>query len=267
MVISTAGNLLFTAGAHTSSLAIPSSGTFTLSGFGSYPQTNPVYNAMGQLRGVDLANSMVAGAAATMNGAVGVSTALSSVLTGTSSITSLFSGQNNSIAQQLMQVARIIEARQTLGVTRQIFMVTHGSYDTHSDQLNRQGTLFGQLGPALKSFYDAMAQLGVGNQVTSFTNSDFARTLKPNGGGSDHAWGGHHFVLGGAVKGGLYGAFPSLVPNGADDVTTQGRWLPTTSVDQFGATLASWFGVQSADLASVFPNLSRFSKANLGFMG
>ncbi|WP_374352898.1 DUF1501 domain-containing protein [Chitinimonas sp.] len=266
LAISTAGNQPFAAGLRSSGLAIPASGTFSLAGFGSSPQTNPLFKAMSALRGVDLANSQVAAAAGTMGGAVNASTALASVLSGTSTITSLFTGQNNSLAQQLQQVARIIEARQALGLGRQIFMVTHNGYDTHSDQLNKQGSLFKELGLALKSFYDAMAQLGVANQVTTFTNSDFSRTLKPNAGGSDHAWGGHHLVLGGGVKGGTYGTFPALVNGGVDDVTSQGRWLPTTSVDQYSATLASWFGVQDTDLPSVFPNLGAFPVRNLGFM-
>jgi uncharacterized protein (DUF1501 family) len=267
MAISTSGNLIFTAGARTSGLAIPSSGTFSLAGFGSSPQTNPIFNAMGTLRNADLSNSQVAAAAGTMGAAVGASTALASVLTGTSTVTGLFSGQTNSLAQQLQQVARIIENRAALGLTRQIFLVTHSGYDTHSDQLNKQGSLFKELGLALKSFYDAMNQLGVGNQVTAFTSSDFSRTLKPNAGGSDHAWGAHHLVLGGAVKGGSYGTFPQLVNGGPDDVTSQGRWLPTTSVDQYAATLATWFGVQASDLPSVFPSLALYGKSNLGFMG
>ncbi|GAB3249854.1 DUF1501 domain-containing protein [Chitinimonas naiadis] len=267
LIISTGGNALFAVGNNTTPLAIPANGTIGLNGFGSNPLGNPLYTAMTQLRGMDGGNGQVQAAAGTMNRAVAASSALSSTLTGTSPVASLFAGQNNSVAQQLHQVARLIAARQTLGASRQIFFVSHGGYDTHSDQLNRQASLFAQLGPALKSFYDALGQLGALNQVTTFTQADFARTLKPaSGGGSDHAWGAHHLVIGGSVKGGTYGTFPSLLLGGPDDVTNEGRWLPSTSVHQYGATLASWLGVEAADLPAVFPGLGAFAKTNMGFM-
>ena len=123
--------------------------------------------------------------------------------------------------------------------------------------------------PALKAFYDATVQLGVASNVTSFTLSDFGRTFKPAAGqGSDHAWGNHQLIIGGAVKGGdFYGKFPALQLSGPDDVTAEGRWLPSTAVDQYAATLATWFGLAVADLATVLPTLGNFPASNLGFMG
>ena len=120
----------------------------------------------------------------------------------------------------------------------------------------------------MKSFYDATDALGVANNVTTFTLSDFGRTFKPSaGGGSDHAWGNHHMVMGGAVKGGaMYGTFPVQQLGGADDVSTEGRWLPTTSVDQYAATLATWFGVPTSGLATIAPNIGAFANKNLGFV-
>jgi uncharacterized protein (DUF1501 family) len=183
-------------------------------------------------------------------------------------VTPFFSGQASSIAQQLQQVARMIEARGQIGLKRQVFFVSLGSFDTHNNELNQLSTLFGQLSPALKSFYDATVQLGVASQVTTFSISDFGRTFQPaSGGGTDHAWGSHHFVMGGAVKGGaFYGRYPTLVLDGPDDAEKEGRWIPTTSVDQYGATLSRWFGVSDADMAQVFPNLASFGNANLGFL-
>jgi uncharacterized protein (DUF1501 family) len=119
----------------------------------------------------------------------------------------------------------------------------------------------------MKALYDATVELGVANSVTTFTASDFGRTLSINGSGTDHGWGNHQIVMGGAVAGQrTYGTFPNLTINGADD-TTLGRWIPTTSVDEFSATLAKWFGVSAANMPTVFPNLSRFAKPDLGFMG
>jgi uncharacterized protein (DUF1501 family) len=185
-----------------------------------------------------------------------------------STVEGLFAGQNGAFAKQLLQVAKLIEARTNLGVKRQIFFVSLEGFDTHGNQLNTQSTLFAQLAPALKTFYDATVQLGVASNVTTFTLSDFGRTLQPNtGGGTDHGWGSHHFIIGGAVRGRqFYGRYPVLALDGPDDAGEEGCWIPTASVDQYAATLATWFGVSASDLPLVVPNIGRFAGANLGFM-
>jgi len=156
-----------------------------------------------------------------------------------------------------------------LGVTRQIFFVGAGNFDTHSAQVDTQAMLLAEVSPALGAFYQALQEMNLTNSVTTFTCSDFARTFQPNSAaGSDHAWGSHHLIMGGAVKGGkLYGTFPTQVLGGPDDVGTNGRWIPTTASAQYAATLAQWFGVSPADLAYVLPYLSNFSTNNLGFLG
>jgi uncharacterized protein (DUF1501 family) len=162
-----------------------------------------------------------------------------------------------------------------------------GGFDTHTAQVTSatspttgtHANLLKQVGDAMKAFYEATVNLGVESQVVTFTLSDFARTFVPNGTlGTDHAWGSHQFVVGGAVRGGdFYGVpgsngtvFPTLAANGPDDTdqggSARGRWIPTTAVDQYGATLASWFGVTAADLPAVFPNIGRFGQTNLGFV-
>jgi uncharacterized protein (DUF1501 family) len=150
---------------------------------------------------------------------------------------------------------------------RQLFFVAVGGYDTHGDQLSAQADLLAELSTGMNAFYSATAELGVEQSVTTFTASDFGRTLPTNGSGSDHGWGSHQFVMGGAVRGNqLYGAFPTLAVNGPDD-TEDGRWIPTTSVDEFSATIARWFGVSASDMPTVFPNIGRFANPNLGFLG
>jgi uncharacterized protein (DUF1501 family) len=183
-------------------------------------------------------------------------------------ITPLFVNAKTNIGNQLQQVAKLIEARNTIGLKRQVFYVTLGGFDTHTNELNTHDNLYGQLSAALKAFYDSTVQMGVASQVTTFTMSDFGRTLKQaSGGGSDHGWGSHHLVMGGGVNGGdFYGKFPNHALGGPDDVSTNGRFIPTTGVDQYGATLARWFGVAQGDLATVFPNIARFGNTNLGFM-
>jgi uncharacterized protein (DUF1501 family) len=175
---------------------------------------------------------------------------------------------NNSLATQLKQIAQIIQVRADLGVQRQIFFASLGNFDTHSDQLALQGALLAQLSPALAAFYNATVELNVASEVTAFTMSDFSRTFQPNSNhGSDHAWGSHHIVIGGAVKGGkIYGTYPTLALAGADDSGSNGRWVPSTASSQYAATLAQWFGVSAADLPTILPSIGNFSTSDLGFV-
>src|SRR5690554_1781664 len=170
------------------------------------------------------------------------------------------------LATDLAMVARLISAREALDVTRQIYFVGMGDYDTHGDQANRQPALFNELSQGLSAFNNAIAEQGLAEQVTAFTLSDFGRTLISNGDGTDHGWGGHHLISGGAVAGGkIYGRLPSLELNSDDDIG-EGRLIPTTGIDQYGATLASWFGLPTADFGNAFPNLANFNQVDLGFM-
>ena len=187
---------------------------------------------------------------------------------------------NSSLSPQLKMVARLIEAGHRsaasggFGMKRQIFFCSVGGYDLHTNQTPGPGqttvgshaNLLAELSQCVLAFQRAMEQLGLANNVTAFTASDFGRTFPSNGQGSDHGWGSHHLIIGGAVKGQrTYGTFPTLAVNGPDDTST-GRWIPTTSIDQYFATLATWFGVDNNNLATVFPNLGRFSTPNLGFI-
>lgn len=172
------------------------------------------------------------------------------------------------IGQQLQQVAQIIRLRASTGMSRQVFFCSLGGFDTHSSQAWAQWDLFKQVGAAMAAFYNAMAEIGVADQVMTFTQSEFGRTLQPSGNGSDHGWGNHHLVMGGAVQGGdLYGTFPMPALGGPDDANDRGVLIPTTSMDQYGATLAKWFGVSPAALPQIFPNLVNFPTADLGFLG
>ncbi|WP_428028005.1 DUF1501 domain-containing protein [Altererythrobacter sp.] len=175
-------------------------------------------------------------------------------------------GTGNELAEQLSMVAQLIAARDRLGVKRQIFLVSMGGFDSHSGLTGSHDALLGQLDFAMDAFYRATLELGVSDQVTTFTASDFGRTLSVNGDGSDHGWGGHHFILGGAVRGGrFYGKAPHVSLT-SDDQVGRGRLLPTTSVDEYSATLARWFGISELELPSVSPNIGRFAQPDLGFM-
>ena len=269
VLTSVAGSALYTTGNTQSPLAIPSSGTFGLSGLtATDAMTQARATALNTLLQQGKDHLLVKAAAEQTEQAIALSAKVNPIISATgSSVASLFTTTGNSLAQQLLQVAKLIEARATIGLSRQIFFVSLGGFDTHTNQINTQQTLLAQVGSAMKSFYDATVSLGVANNVTSFTLSDFARTFKSSGTGSDHAWGNHQFVMGGAVKGGtMYGTFPNLQLGGSDDVTGEGRWLPTTSVDQYASTLATWFGVPAAKLTSVAPNIGAFASKNLGFV-
>jgi uncharacterized protein (DUF1501 family) len=181
---------------------------------------------------------------------------------------------DSDLAAQLKMVARLIGVRGALGMSRQVFYVSVGDYDTHDGQIATQQDNLAQLAQAMAAFYAASVELGVAAEVTTFTASDFGRSLAVNGDGTDHGWGGHHFVLGGAVRGRrFYGRMPSLAqntqanPQANPDETGHGQIIPTTAVDQYAATLAAWFGVSGSDIADIFPNLHNFNASNLRFLG
>src|SRR5450755_722573 len=269
VVTSLGGTVLFTTGTTTTPLSIPVTGSFALSGYTGSGAANARLAAVQQLLAQGSANTLVTGANAISAQALQLSTTVNPILASTNStIAPIFANLKTNTAGELYQVAKMIEARAATGAKRQIFFVQLGSFDTHGDQINRQQTLFAELSPALKAFYDATVALGVSAQVTTFTLSDFGRTFQPaSGGGTDHAWGNHHFIIGDSVQGGsMYGQYPQLILAGPSDAENEGRWLPSTAVDQYGATLAHWFGVGSTDLGAVFPNLAKFPTSDLGFM-
>lgn len=170
------------------------------------------------------------------------------------------------VPAQLQVVSRLIAARNRLGVTRQVFMVGMGGYDTHDGLIGQHEGLLEQVDEALDAFFRSTVEIGISDKVTIFTASDFGRTLASNGDGSDHGWGSHHFILGGDVDGGrFYGRAPHISVN-TDDQVGQGRLLPDISVDQYSATLARWFGVSPSEMTSVAPNIGRFASSDLGFM-
>lgn len=170
-------------------------------------------------------------------------------------------------AGQLRMILRMIQARQALGMKRQIFFAALGGFDTHDAQLDDHHALLAELSSSIADFHQATVDLGISDKVTLFTASDFNRTYNSNGKGSDHAWGGHHLILGGGVRGGrLYGEMPALEIRGPDDTGSRGSWIPKISTDEMAATLALWFGVPAGDLPLVLPNIGRFAQPDLGFM-
>lgn len=267
IIISLAGTNIFCEGL--SARAIQSSGdpTKLLSGFGSSAESQSRMAALQNLLTFDTGVSLIQAASSTTTNSLQDSKALADALAAKPAMATVF--PNSGLANQLKQVAQIISVRSALGLQRQIFFVSIGGFDTHSDQLNAHNSLYVQLSQAMNAFYQATVEIGAASQVTAFTLSDFSRTYSPDSSsGTDHAWGGHHLIMGGAVKGGdFYGTFPTLALSGPDDSGSEGRWIPTTSLDQYAGTLANWFGVPTADLPTIFPNLPNFSNQLVNFMG
>ncbi len=179
-------------------------------------------------------------------------------------IATVFPGSG--LGNQLREVVKLIRLRSQIGPGRQVFFCSMGGFDTHTSQDYNHWALLAELSAALGAFYNATVEVGLANQVTAFTQSEFGRTLQPNGTGTDHAWGGHQMIVGGAVKGGVYGQMPEFALGGPDDANNRGVWIPKISTSQFGATLGRWFGASPGELAVAFPNLSLFPTADVGFM-
>jgi uncharacterized protein (DUF1501 family) len=263
--ISIAGTNTFEVGNTVLPYSISPTGSVGLAGFDGSANANVRLQAFKDLLALPHNNLFEQAYADTVSRSIAANDLLTSALAGIPTLQTVFPASN--LGSQLNMIAKLIAARNNLSMKRQIFFFSVGVYDTHGDQLAGQAGLLTELSQGLDAFYNATVELGVASQVTTFTASDFGRTYPTNGSGSDHGWGSHQFVMGGAVQGGrLFGTFPTLAVNGPDD-TGQGRWIPTTSVDEFSATLATWFGVAASDLSTVLPNIGRFAHPNIGIFG
>jgi uncharacterized protein (DUF1501 family) len=267
-ILSVAGSTLFSTGDTTRPFTMSPGSTPGAQGFDSSAAAQARLLGVQQLLTFDTGISLVQAASTVTGQSIQQGVVLANALKNIPAIQTVFPAKNG-LASQLKQVAQVIAARSALSINRQIFFCSIGGFDTHSDQLGAQANLLTQLSQAMSAFYLATKELGVANNVSTFTLSEFSRTFQPgSNAGTDHAWGGHQLMMGGAVKGNaIYGAFPTLTLAGPDDTGSNGRWIPSTSVDQYAATLASWFGVSNADLPSIFPNLVNFTTSNLGFLG
>lgn len=261
------GNILLGTGVETQPVAVTPGQSLQMKGFNNSPSSQARWEALNSLLTLDSGMSLVQAANNTIANSIGDAKALGAALAQATPLKTQFPKTN--IGAQLQQVAQIIQVQGDLGMSRQIFFCSLGGFDTHTNELNTHNLLYPQLSPALAAFYEATQELGMAQNVTIFTESDFSRTFQPtSGGGSDHAWGSHHFVLGGAVQGGqVFGKFPTFELGGPDDADVRGRWIPTTSIDQYGATLCSWFGIPDNALPTVFPNFPNFGSQKLGFLG
>jgi uncharacterized protein (DUF1501 family) len=265
--LSVAGNTLEGTGTKTQMLAMSPGGSLQLAGFNASAASEARQSALVNLLTLNSGVALAQAANSTMSMSIDDANTLATALGKAAALKTQFPA--TALGKQLQQVAQIVQVQSDLGMQRQVFFCSVGSFDTHTGELPTLNTLYPEVSQALAAFYNATQELGVAQNVTTFTESDFNRTFQPTtGDGSDHAWGGHHLVLGGAVQGGqIYGTFPTFELGGPDDTDTRGRWIPTTSIDQYGATLCSWFGIPDSAMNTVFPNLVNFSTRKLAFLG
>ena len=263
MIVSVGGNTLFATGNQTTPATVTAGQVLGLQGYNSSAANIARFNALANLLNFNNGYTLVNSSNAVSYNGINQAGSLNQALAGGQALTTVF--PNTSLGTQMSQIAKIINVRSALGVNRQIFFAYLGGFDTHDGELVDQNTGLTQVSQAMNAFYESTLEMGVSQNVVTFTESDFGRTLQPSGGatlGTDHAWGSHHFIMGDAVKGGdIYGTFPTQglgAANSPDDANNRGVWIPTISLDQYGATLATWFGVDPSKLSSVFPNLPNF---------
>lgn len=264
--VSIAGPVLFCTGNAVKSASLLPGFELNLSGMNLWPQSAAATKkaAFQQMLTFNNGLTLVQEANKVMADAMSLNAMLESIPDG-GGFTTVFPG--TSLGTQLKEVAKIIKLRNSTGMMRQVFFCSISGFDTHGSQDWTHWDLLSNVGGAMRAFYDATVEMGVADQVTAFTASEFGRTLQPSGVGTDHGWGSHHLVMGGSVKGGeMYGTFPTYALGGPDDTGTRGALIPTTSTGQFGATLAKWFGVAPASMASIFPNIANFAVQDIGFM-
>ena len=266
--VSLSGNSLLQSAEETVAYVIGSNGPLEFQGFSNSGDPNDIFYqqrlAFERVINANYDTIYERGFAEVQRRAVATADLVSGALDGAPPLNTVF--PQTPLGNQLQTVARLISVRDTFAMQRQVFFVGISGFDSHDDQVLNQPGLLGGVSEAMTAFYNATVEIGVADSVTSFTQSDFGRTLTSNGDGTDHAWGGNQLIIGDAVFGrDIYGTFPSLVLDSADDVGG-GRLIPTTSADQYAATLANWFGIPDQDLDMVAPNIGNFALRNLGFM-
>jgi uncharacterized protein (DUF1501 family) len=263
--VSLSGNTLFQAGVSATPYVMGAAGATTFTGFGATGAGAARKTAFQNVVNASYGTVYERGYAEVQKRAVRYADLVNDALSAAPVLTTQFPAES-SLATQLQTVARMIAVRERLGMSRQVFFVATGGFDTHDDQLADQPGLLANVSASLEAFYKATVELGVASSVTTFTQSDFGRTLTSNGDGSDHAWGGLQLVVGDAVRGRtLYGAYPTLEIGGPEDVGG-GRFIPAVSSDQYAATLAKWFGIAEAQLTTVAPSIGNFVEKDLGFL-
>jgi len=274
MNISIAGNNFFQVGNEAFQYHVTPSGSLGLSQYdATWSPVREQYQALNGVLGLDHDHLFEAEYARIMQRGIANDGLLKSTLASVPEYTEYFPSHDpeegvTRLQGQLRMILRLIAAREQLGMRRQIFFCSMGGFDTHDAQLTDHASLLSEFSEAVGDFHTATEDLGCANDVTLFTSSDFNRTYSSNGKGSDHAWGSHQFVVGGAVQGGqLYGQMPVTILGGPDDTNSRGAWIPTTSVDEYSATLARWFGVTESEMSRVLPNIGRFANPDLGFLG